>query len=43
MKECYNFFDLHESASIAENNIQALNESYNRVQIINEKVKNIIK
>ena len=43
MKHCYEFFDLNEAASIAKNNIEALNESYTNLENINKKVENITK
>ena len=43
MKHCYEFFDLNEAASIAKNNIEALNESYYNLENINKKVENITK
>ena len=41
MKHCYDFFDLNEAASVAKNNIEALNESYSKLEVINEKVESI--
>eukprot|EP00828_Plagiopyla_frontata_P041243 TRINITY_DN5808_c0_g1_i5.p1 TRINITY_DN5808_c0_g1~~TRINITY_DN5808_c0_g1_i5.p1 ORF type:complete len:396 (-),score=102.53 TRINITY_DN5808_c0_g1_i5:759-1946(-) len=41
MKHCYEFFDLNEAASLAKSNIEALNESYSKLEVINKKVENI--